>query len=72
MPDMRNPSPLRLAALVASLAAAIPLAGCMVGPDYVRPKVDTAGRVPLRAGRGPGDGQPGLVAASSATRSWTS
>ena len=32
---------LRLRSLwVAALAAAIPLAGCMVGPDYVRPKVD--------------------------------
>ncbi len=37
---MRNPSPLAVAPLLASLIATIPLAGCVVGPAYVRPKVD--------------------------------
>lgn len=34
------PSPRMKSLLVAALAAVIPLASCMVGPDYVRPKVD--------------------------------
>jgi multidrug efflux system outer membrane protein len=37
---MRNPSPFAVAPLLASLIATILLAGCMVGPNYVRPKVD--------------------------------
>jgi outer membrane protein, multidrug efflux system len=34
-------SPSLKSLLVGSLVAALPLAGCMVGPDYVRPQVDT-------------------------------
>lgn len=34
------PSPLVRSLAAAALAATLPLAGCMVGPDYVRPKAD--------------------------------